>query len=295
MVAPLQVDHIKKLSVQDLRSKYIAKKKPVLISNALSNWPAIDKWTPEYFKSLSPDLGITVKSFDNKSVCKTKLTLSDYVQYLNEGCYSKDGRLINDLLYWHDVPIFSEIPKLISDVDSFFLNAIPKWYSRQWWQYAQFFMGPKSCVTPLHFDCLLTNNLFFQISGRKKFILLSYKDGRYCKRYGWRWFDVNPENPDYQKNPEFRLANPVEVIVNPGDILYIPTGTLHYVRSLDNCISFNIDFHTHRSLMESALKSFRGMPFQNLYYNAICALGIIAKVPSKYVFRYYKSYLNYIS
>lgn len=297
MSTAFKVDHITKLVDSDFRVNYIDKNKPALISNMLSNWGALIKWTPEYFASLSPELLITTKKFDtNNSICKNKLTLSEYVNYLDNlkkvnHCSNKS----NELLYWHDVPLFSEIPELVSDVSPFFLNIIPTWYSHQWWRYVQFFVGPKNCVTPLHFDCLLTNNLFFQITGKKKFILIPYKDSKYCEKYGWRWFDVDPENPNYNRVPEFQKTNPIEVIVGPGDILYIPSGTLHYVKSLDASISFNIDFHTKRSLMRSFRGIFKGMPLQNIYYNAICALGIIGKVPSKYLFKYYKSYLNYVS
>lgn len=280
-----------------MRTKYIDKKKPVLISNKISDWGAISKWNPEYFESIAPDLSIITKKFgSNDIIQKESSTLAEYVRYL-QSYTGADCSYVEDsgLLYWHDVPLLHEIPELSLDIDPFFLNVIPKWYSYKWWRYLQFFVGPKGSVTPLHFDCLYTNNLFFQIYGRKKFILLAGEDAKYCSRYGWRWFKVDPENPNFDEFPEFQHANPIEVIVEPGDILYMPAGTLHYVKSLSTSISFNIDFHTRNTLLRSFKKSFKGMPLQNSYYNSVCALGIIGKIPSKYLFKYYRSYLNYIS
>jgi hypothetical protein len=39
----------------------------------------------------------------------------------------------------------------------------------------------------------------------------------------------------------------------------------------------------------------RGMPLQNVYYNALIAFGMWAGVPSKRVMPFYKPYLSYVS
>jgi hypothetical protein len=201
----------------------------------------------------------------------------------------------DEIYYCHDIPIFHLIPQLKNDINETISQYLPAWYKKQWWQYVQFFMGPKNSVTPLHFDCLLTNNLFFQVKGRKKFIIMSYNEAKHCGRYGWRWFHLNPEAPDLNRFPSYVAAQPIEVVVNPGDVLYMPPGTLHMVRSLDASISFNIDFHTPMSSLTGFLSGFRGMPMKNVFYNFLCVLGLILKIPSERLFPFYKSYLNYIS
>ena len=75
----------------------------------------------------------------------------------------------------------------------------------------------------------------------------------------------------------------------------MPPGMLHSVKGLEESISFNIDFHTNKSVAIALTKIFFGMPKKNWYYNLICALGLILKIPSKYLFSFYKSYLNYVS
>ncbi|MHC5829104.1 MAG: cupin-like domain-containing protein, partial [Nostoc sp.] len=129
--------------------------------------------------------------------------------------------------YCHDLPLFSLIPSIIKDVEPFTLDYLPKWYWYKWWRYCQFFIGASNSITPLHFDCLLTNNIFFQIVGRKQFTILLADDAKYCYRQGWRWFFVDPEKPDLNKYPEYKNARPMKFVVNPGDILYMPPGTLH--------------------------------------------------------------------
>ena len=49
--------------------------------------------------------------------------------------------------------------------------------------------------------------------------------------------EVNLENPDWERYPLFRYVSPAEVVVNPGEVLFVPVGWWHYVRSLDASIS----------------------------------------------------------
>ena len=39
--------------------------------------------------------------------------------------------------------------------------------------------------------------------------------------------------------PNFKNVNPIEGIISPGDVLFIPSGWWHDVRSLDLAISIN--------------------------------------------------------
>jgi len=156
-------------------------------------------------------------------------------------------------------------------------------------------MGPSGSVTKLHFDTLRTHNLFFQLKGRKVWTLLPAAAHAQCGRTRWRWFDIDPERPDLHRFPEYGNLEPVTVEVDAGDLLYIPPGTLHHVRSLDACMSFNIDFHTPRSVVDSFRYVHKGMPREVLYFNFISFLGLVLKLPESSLFRFYKPYLNYVS
>ena len=284
-------------NINDIKliNEHVNSFKPLLVRNINALKQPCEKWTPEYIAALNPNLEIPTKQYEsNESINIKRLTLSEYSEYLkkrrNNPNYQNE-----EILYCHDIPIFSLINDLIADIKPFFLPVLPKWYHEKWWQYAQFFMGPQGSWTPLHFDCLLTNNIFFQVRGKKLFTLIKPSDGKYCGRYNWRWFEFNPEKPDYQKFSNMQQIKMEQIIVNPGDMLYMPPGMLHAVRGLEESISFNIDFHTNKSVSIALTKIFFGMPKKNWYYNLICALGLILKMPSRYLFPFYKSYLNYVS
>ncbi|WP_342030085.1 cupin-like domain-containing protein [Rhizobium tibeticum] len=116
------------------------------------------------------------------------------------------------------------VESLAGDCQPFPVKFVSPSYRRHWWRYLQFFMGPAGTVTPLHFDTLLSHNLFFQIYGAKQFTILPPAQAMCCGRRGWRWFDVDPEKPDYVRFPQYERATPAVVTVSAGDILYNRRG-----------------------------------------------------------------------
>lgn len=294
MIISNAIERRYKLSSREFKSNYVDSGKPVIISGVIKSWDSFNKWSLEYLKNISPNLKIYAKKFNhNHDIELCSFTMKEYVELIKE--YEVNELNTGLPPYCHDLPLFSLILPLIEDVQPFPLDYLPKWYWYKWWRYCQFFIGGSNSITPLHFDCLLTNNIFFQLVGRKQFTILLPEDAKYCYRKGWRWFLVNPENPDFNKYPEYKNARPIKFIVNPGDILYMPPGTLHHVRSLDMSISFNIDWHSKKSCLNALAASRKGMPIQNSYYNFLLAMGLVFKIPSPIIFKFYKSYLNYIS
>ena len=226
------------------------------------------------------------------------MVLSHYLDSLKR---YEDGRAKDSAFlgarppYLHDVPLMNILAGADSDLAEVPAAYFPNWYGNQWQNFAQFFLGPSGSLTPLHFDTLLTHNLFFQVAGRKRFILVPPEQAKYCYRQSWRWFAVDAEAPDYAVHPLFRKAMLLECIVGAGDMLYLPPGTLHQVRSLDFAISFNVDWHTRSSALRGVAAVMSGMPRKNLIYNFLLALGLCTGVPAGRILPFYRSYLNYKS
>lgn len=105
----------------------------------------------------------------------------------------------------------------------------------------RFWIGPAGTVTPLH--CDYDDNIFAQIWGSKRIFLSPphhdvylYPSEANAILFG---SPFDPEAPDYEKFPLARQASMIEVIVNPGDMLYVPAGWYHQVRSLTFSLSSN--------------------------------------------------------
>lgn len=285
-----KVDIVDSLTASEFKRNYLKLGRPVLIKGAIKHWQATQGWGTRYFKQYFPDQQVPVKRFEKGNIIKEAMPLGDYCDQLD--AYERgEGEFP---AYCHDIPIFHALPELKQDINDFPSNFMPIAYSN-WWKYCQFFLGPSQSVTPLHFDCLLTHNLFFQIKGTKRFTLLPYEDSRHCGRYGWRWFKLDPEQPDLQQYAQYDKDKAVVVDVEAGDILFMPSGTLHHVRSMDTCVSFNIDFHNQHSAWRGVKALYEGIPVTNFYYNFLCLLRLMKLLPERVFFRLYKGYLNYVS
>ena len=53
---------------------------------------------------------------------------------------------------------------------------------------------------------------------------------------------VRIEAPDLARHPRFARARCTEAVLGPGEMLFIPAGTWHYVRSLTPSLSVNFWF-----------------------------------------------------
>ena len=289
------IDKKQQITEVEFRNHYLDKK-PLLLKGFTTESRCIQKWSLDYFSQHFAGLQIATKEFMPEQIKVHHTTMGEYITSLrNYFAKMEQGKACSLPPYCHDIPIFNIAPALIKDVEGFPSNWLPKWYQTNWWLFCQFFMSVEGSVTPLHFDTLRTHNLFFQVQGRKRFTLIPWEKSKACDRRGWRWFNADPEASEHNNPHNFDSVPRVIVDVEPGDILYMPAGTLHHVRSLDFCISFNIDFHTRASLLQTVPAIANGMPLENIYYNLLSALGVVCGLPQKLLFPLYRKYLNYIS
>jgi hypothetical protein len=105
----------------------------------------------------------------------------------------------------------------------------------------RFWLGPAGTVTPLHAD--YDDNIFVQVWGLKRIFLAPphHDEFLYSREANALLFGspFDPEAPDFVKFPLARQAAMVECVVQPGDMLYVPAGWYHQVRSLAFSLSAN--------------------------------------------------------
>jgi hypothetical protein len=105
----------------------------------------------------------------------------------------------------------------------------------------RFWLGPARTVTPLH--CDYDDNIFAQIWGTKRIFLAPphHDEFLYTTEANPVLFGspFDPEAPDFDAFPLARRAAIVEVVVEPGDMLYVPAGWYHQVRALTFSLSSN--------------------------------------------------------
>ncbi len=265
-------------------------RKPVVIKGLLKNLPALKKWNSEYLKKVGEFTTVRVKKGHPKKKITEAIPFSDYLDYVESNDLSRNP----EKLYLHDFRLLKVMENLKEDLIPIPLSYISPWYRPNWWDHVLFFWGKAGSITSMHFDVLGAHNLFFHLKGQKKFIILDKKDVPYCYLYDYNHSTLDPENPDLEEFPLFRHSSPLETTLEAGDVLYMPPHTLHYVRSIDNCISFNIDWHTSKSVLKALLHLGVRRKYNLFYCNVICALGVIFKIPAKILDPLYKKYYEYL-
>lgn len=89
-----------------------------------------------------------------------------------------------------------------------------------------------------HYDVL--DNLLVQVTGRKRAVLYSPEDLPYLYMEGDKSQVIDIDQPNLSCFPEFVKVTSYEHIMEPGDILFIPSLWLHNMTSLDFSVAVNV-------------------------------------------------------
>jgi lysine-specific demethylase 8 len=100
-------------------------------------------------------------------------------------------------------------------------------------------IGSAGTCSGLHSD--LKDNVFAQITGAKRVFLVPLRETHLVYPYLDNIVNsrVDPEHLDVERFPRFRRARVFSTVVGPGDVLYIPRGWWHYLRSETPSVSIN--------------------------------------------------------
>jgi SAM-dependent methyltransferase len=220
-------------------NNYYSRHLPVKITGAVSSWAALEKWTPKYLIDNFGDRGVEVQFgrdkdplFErNASRHKKTMTMREYVHLVESGgksnnYYMTANNTKNSLEgiepIFNDTGDFGDGYRALEDVSagSFF------WF------------GPKGTFTPNHHD--LTNNMMVQILGRKKVTLIPAWQVPFLYNDKGVFSAADFPNFDADRYPNMKKITPVDVIIGPGESLFIPIGWWHCVEALD--VSITVTF-----------------------------------------------------
>ena len=255
---PRAVERLTRPTPEKLYREYISANKPVVVEGVADRWPAVSRWTPEFFETSYGDAVVSVRSWEGDgpfdepdAYLKNKVgvtRLGDFVKAMRSAASPQR--------YVLALPLFKQFPQLRQDIeppDAYM--GIPSYYPealrRRLKEEPRFFLGPAGTVSALHFDGY--HNFFAQVYGRKKFTLIPPEQSRLVY-YPWdyprtHYSPVNAGRPDLGRFPLFREVTPLETIVGPGEILFIPVRWWHYVVALEESISLNFWWYSAATLL----------------------------------------------
>jgi len=233
-----RVDRRSALSRDEFRDEYYARNRPVIINNLMGNWRAMSIWTPDYLKRVAGNAIVEVmtgrdadpKYEMNGQKHRRELPFADYIEMVNSGRVTNDYYLVPKNAFLQRL----EAQPLLEDFDAFpeYLNPATSPNQSFLW------FGPAGTVTPLHHE--KSNILAAQVVGRKRYRLVPASQWQYVYNRAGVFSDVDCENPDLNLHPDFRNATMIDIVLEPGEVLFLPVGWWHHVRALD--VSMTISF-----------------------------------------------------
>lgn len=217
----------------------VSRKRPVIISGATKGWKACSLWSTDYLRSVigASEVRVEVSRTNYFPSLQEPANIRRTVKRMAFDSYAEIAATGNqgpDKYYLADESLIERFPALAEDIDypSCLDRSLP--IRNSWW------FGSADTVTPLHYD--IVYNLTAQVCGRKRFTLLAPDQLPLLypfpalSRFS-NFSRVHIEKPDFLEFPKFQRASPLEIILEPGEMLYIPPFWWHQVRSLDMAIS----------------------------------------------------------
>lgn len=224
------------LTPEDFYRHYVLPCKPVVITGALREWPLYIMSQEEslaHFEGLQGMVraGDYVSETFSKNRTFRAESMANFVRAAREYSAKDDSEL----------PAYLGSNTLPESLEA--LIGWPIYFRRDQYIPPRIWIGPKGTVTPLHRDD--SDNLFAQVWGEKVFILAAPHER--TRLYAWTTYrqgglegsEVDAETPDYQKHPDAQEVNFLQVRIGSGDMLFIPDGWFHHVRSLSLSLSVN--------------------------------------------------------
>ncbi|MBC1236340.1 MULTISPECIES: cupin-like domain-containing protein [Nostoc] len=222
------VDRRSNLSYDEFVREYASIGKPVIITDVVKNWKCSTKWTVDFFRS---EYGSAVgQVLDCDTLTKSSMTIADYLDYMT--LKERDKLLCLERLLIQDYPELREdykIPVYFPDL----LERIPEKLRRKYkLEPGHVLIGHKDTSIGLHCDSGHENAWVAVISGKKRAVLFSpdQQDFLYDG-------EVDTFNPDLERFPLYKNANPVECTLNQGEIIYIPPDWWHHVKNIEEAIT----------------------------------------------------------
>jgi hypothetical protein len=231
------------VSREEFLEKYYAANRPVIFTGLMEDWPALSRWNPQHFKTAYGDNLVEVMTGRNQDpryeinlkAHKREIRFADYVDIVTSAGESNDCYLVANNGFFSR----PEMQPLLEDIRVFDEHLDPTKSAGR----VHFWFGPAGTVTQLHHDEM--NILMAQVYGRKRIILISPDQSHRLYNEIGVYSEVDCENPDYERHPDFRDVQQLQVVLEPGETLFLPVGWWHHVRALDVSITMTFTNFVH--------------------------------------------------
>ncbi|XP_017127682.1 bifunctional peptidase and arginyl-hydroxylase JMJD5 [Drosophila elegans] len=227
-------------SLKEFQAKCFQKGQPTLLLNTIKHWPALTKWLDlNYLLQVAGNRTVPIEIGSNYASEEWSQQLVKIRDFLSRQFAGDKSNQEIEYLAQHE--LFSQIPALKKDI------SIPDYCSisneeppgtvdiKAW-------LGPAGTISPMHYDP--KHNLLCQVFGCKRIILAAPSDTDNLYPHESEFLSntsrIDAAHLDLDTYPLLEKVKFYELLLQPGDCLYMPPKWWHYVRS--EAPSFSISF-----------------------------------------------------
>ncbi len=233
-------DHVEKrsrVSRDEFFERYVRGCRPVVLTDLARDWPAMQRWSFAEFKRRYGALTVQVQSgrdsdanFEvNKVQHRRETNFAAFVDRILTSTETNDEYLTanNELLRR---PEFNGLLDEVGPLPDFCIASALRHSAFLW-------VGPAGTRTPLHHDTVMLFHT--QVVGRKRWRFVSPLSSPHLYNDFDVYSPVNFESLDLQRFPDAAQVKVLDVVVEPGETIFLPLAWWHQVTSLDKCISLS--------------------------------------------------------
>lgn len=228
---------------------------PVVIKNLAKNWPAYQKWNWDYFKKLVGNQQVGI--YNNiKSDAYTPInTADDYTSFGEYIDMVRSGPAEWRIFLFN---IFDHAPEITKDFS--WPEHLMKGFVKK---YPMLFVGGQGSITHMHFDIDMSHILHTQFCGRKRVLLFPFQEQHKLYRKPWEVLSLvdfshysNPDTSkvDYNAFPAVKHAVGYDLVLEPGDTLFMPAGYWHHMEYIESGFAMSL-----RAMQPSISGKLRGV------------------------------------
>ena len=234
----LTIERRPRVDADELFDTYWAGNVPVVLTEAIADWPALSRWSFADFRQRLGNVEVEVCTGRDGDP-EPDRNFGDHLETMPLAGYLdrvEDAGESNDLyMIAHNRTM--ERPAMATLFDDIRLDETifdPDELS----QGCTLWLGPAGTLTPLHHDS--TNILFCQIVGRKKVWLIPPYEASLLDDMRGFYASFDPRQPRRGWPEAHRDVRMAELVLEPGEALFLPAGWWHQIQALEPSISFSL-------------------------------------------------------
>ncbi|XP_063922831.1 2-oxoglutarate and iron-dependent oxygenase JMJD4 [Zophobas morio] len=226
----------KELSYDDFFRTYMQPNLPCVIENVTTDWQAHFKWLNnnnkpnlDYLRSQYGSCDVTVYNCNEKYFNSQKTEACKLSHFFD--LWGQDSSKFKYLKDWHLKNTFKN--------DDFY--QVPVYFASDWLNefltenneddYRFVYMGQAGTWTPFHADVFNSFSWSANVCGKKRWILFPPGEETF--------FKDSLNNLAYDISDVYKTREHFELVQNPGEAIFVPSGWYHQVWNLEDTISVN--------------------------------------------------------